>query len=225
MKKENNYGDLLTPYILNYFNIPYQYTLPNIADIICVGSIVSYAADDTLVLGSGLIQEKQKINPNAIYKFVRGPLTRKKIIESGGFCPEIYGDPALLLPFIWKESKKEFDVGLVPHIINYKEAKENYPDYNIIDLKGDPEKVTKEISKCEKIISSSLHGIVVAHAYGIPAAWVKFSQKLSGDDIKFYDYYESVNLKAVLSTVENPIYSTGKYDLKTIKEIFNEMSS
>jgi len=35
----------------------------------------------------------------------------------------------------------------------------------------------------------------VAHAYGIPAVWVKFSNKLFGDNIKFYDYFASVGIK------------------------------
>jgi hypothetical protein len=41
--------------------------------------------------------------------------------------------------------------------------------------------------------SSSSHGIIV-HAYGIPAVWQKFSNKVFGDDIKYQDYMESVEV-------------------------------
>lgn len=223
MKKENNYGDLLSPYIFEHFNIPYVYSELEDADTICIGSIVVHAKKNTLVLGSGLIKAKQKPNPLANYKFVRGPLTRNKILNLGGTCPKIYGDPALLLPLLWKSSKKEYEIGIVPHIYNYNEVKEKYPSYKIIDLTKDPKTITEEITSCKKIISSSLHGIIVSHAYNIPAAWVKFEKKLVGDDIKFKDYYESFNKDPILSTVESPVFTEANFDISTIVNIFKDL--
>ena len=223
MRAPKNYGDLLTPYIFNHFNIPYEFSPIETANTLCIGSIVKHTKENTLVLGSGLISKKQNPHPKANYKFVRGPYTRQKIIESGGVCPEIYGDAALLLPVIWEEKEKEYDVGIIPHIINYKEVKEKYQGYRIIDLTQDPKTVTEEITKCKKIISSSLHGIIVAHAYNIPAAWVKFSNKLVGDDIKFYDHYMCDNKEPILSTVETPKFQDFNFDTNSIKNIFESL--
>lgn len=220
MKKENNYGDLLTPYIFDHFNIPYVYTDVKEANTLCIGSIIVHAKKDTLVLGSGLIKKKQQPSPLADYRIVRGPLTRNRILELGGSCPEIYGDPALLLPLIWEPSTKEHEIGIVPHIYNYTEVKEKYSSYKIIDLTKDPKTVTQEITSCKKIISSSLHGIIVSHAYGIPAAWVKFETKLVGDDIKFKDYYASFNKDAILSTVEMPVFTEAEFDISKLVDIF-----
>jgi pyruvyltransferase len=61
-------------------------------------------------------------------------------------------------------------------------------------MTNDIEAKTIEFLACEQIISSSLHGLIVAHAYGIPAVWQKFSNQVFGDDIKYQDYMESVGL-------------------------------
>lgn len=223
---KNNYGDILTPLLFDYFKIPYEFTSSTKhANIISIGSIASKARPHTIVLGSGFISTNDKVEPRANYKFVRGPMTRKKIIDAGGSCPEIFGDPALLLPLIISESEKEHEVGIIPHYIDYHEVKKAHPNSYIVNLQtNDPVKTTKEITKCKKVISSSLHGLIVAHAYGIPAAWVKFSNNLVGDDFKFYDYAESVKIKNFeLSTLQSPKFYHEEFDTKKISEIFKEL--
>src|SRR5690606_38482184 len=72
---------------------------------------------------------------------------------------------------------------------------QNEKEVLLIDLMtNDIEATTDLFLSCERIVSSSLHGLIVAHAYGIPAVWVQFSDKLFGDGIKFQDYFESVKL-------------------------------
>lgn len=228
MNGRPNFGDQLTPYVFNYFNIPHLMSAKlGKCQAMCIGSIAHKATDDMIVLGSGLMfANKYPINPNADYRFVRGPYTRQKILDAGGTCPEIYGDPAMLLPLFCEESKKEYDVGIVPHYVDYEYVKQTYPKYKVIDvINTDPLVVAKEISKCEKIISSSLHGIIAAHAYDIPAAWVKFSDNIKGDDIKFKDHYAALNLPLVLSTVDNPIFTTGNYNTSKIEQIFKDFKN
>lgn len=222
--KPNNFGDMLTPHILLHLGIAYQYA-ENIADAdtICVGSIARMATDGMTVFGSGSIRISEQLNPKAIWKFVRGPWTRRNVIRQGGTCPEIYGDAALLLPLFCPESDKQYDVGIVPHYADYDYVLRKYAaDYHIINVvNSDPLAVAREITKCRKIISSSLHGIICAHAYHIPAAWVNFS-KLHGDGIKFVDHYASFGLLGSLSTVKRPAFTVPEViNLDSIVEAFD----
>lgn len=226
--KDKNFGDLLTPHILNFFNIQYNYiNSAKLADCLCVGSIAHWSSPNKIMLGSGIITADSKISPDANWKFVRGPQTRKRIINAGGRCPEIYGDPGLLLSLLCKESQKEFDVGIVPHFVDYQYVKNKYPQFKIINVIDDnPINVAKEISKCRYIISSSLHGIIAAHSYNIPAAWVKFSNNVYGDDIKFIDYFESVNIdNDMLSTFDSPKFTKGIFNLDPIINIFKSLGA
>lgn len=225
-KGQGNFGDILTPFILNYFNIKYEYTnhYKN-ANAISVGSIARRAGNRVKVLGSGIISRTDKLSANADWKFVRGPYTRERVRFFGGDCPEVYGDPALLLPLIVEPSQKKYEVGIVPHNVDYSYVLENYNN-NIIPLgTKNYTNVIDKITQCESIISSSLHGIICAHAYGIPAAWVKSNTKLKGDNIKFEDYFASVNIDSVQSTYDNPVFiEPGTINLTPIINIFKELA-
>lgn len=218
-EKIHNFGDILTPKIMEHYSIKFEFAKENY-NLICVGSIANKATKNCLVLGSGIAWEKVKLNPNANYKFVRGPLTRNAVLNSGGYCPELYGDPALLLPKICSESKKEYDLGIIPHYKEYNLLKNKYPNHKIINLNNpNPLEVVKEITKCRKTISSSLHGIICSHAYNIPCAWVKFSDLIIGDDTKYKDHFASISLEAHLSSINEPIFTNKKISDSQISDI------
>ena len=65
-------------------------------------------------------------------------------------------------------------------------------DINIIDVTQPIEKVIDEINKCEMTLSSSLHGIIISHAYNIKCMWVQISRKIVGNLFKYRDYYCSI---------------------------------
>jgi pyruvyltransferase len=223
-----NFGDILSPYIFDYFGIPYvEAKNHNESNIICIGSIARLAKENEIAVGSGIIRRTETVHPQSIWKSCRGPLTRDRILASNNTCPPIYGDPALLLPLFCKESKKEHKIGIIPHYQHYKHIVKEYKNkHHVIDIcNPNPLVVAKEITKCEKIISTSLHGIICAHAYGIPAAWVDCTKrKLHGDNVKFYDHYRSVGLEAKLSTIENPKYTVPiKYNINNLVEVFRSL--
>jgi len=147
-----------------------------------------------VVWGSGIISLKDDFEKPKKILAVRGPLTRRLCIEKGFTCPELYGDPAILLPKFYsaKNNIKKYEVGLIPHYINYQFAKEIFgqdPRTRIIDVTQPVEKVIDDIVECKSTVSGSLHGLIVSHAYDIPSTWIEFGEPLMGDGTKFHDYF------------------------------------
>jgi pyruvyltransferase len=81
---------------------------------------------------------------------------------------------------------KKHKVGFCPHYIDKETSK--HRDKHFIDIQSDWRVVVDEIVSCESIISSSLHGLVIAEAYGIPSRWEVCSNKVIGGEFKFRDY-------------------------------------
>lgn len=165
-----------------------------------IGSILHFALKDDAVWGSGFICDNETCieKPKQIYA-VRGQLSRQILLNHGIPCPEIYGDPALLFPrYYYPIVEKKYDLGIVPHYVDYKnENLKNFVSEKIliIDIKSGYQNVITSMLSCKKIVSSALHGIIVADAYGIPAMWLEFSDKVVGNGFKFRDYFLSVQRK------------------------------
>jgi len=174
-----------------------------------IGSILSFADSKTIVWGSGF-RENETLSeiPHKICA-VRGPLTRKKLLELGVSCPEVYGDPALLMPkFYQPKNLKKVKLGIIPHYVDQdnpwiKKIASN-KDVKIIDIRGGHFDFIDQVYSCEYIASSSLHGIIVADAYGIPSTWLKLSNKIIGGNFKFDDYFASVGRNEETSLIVNP---------------------
>lgn len=134
--KPGNFGDILTPVILDHYGYAYKYSQPEEANTIMVGSIAKFSKPGMLVLGSGIMTEYARVCPDSNWVWARGPRTRKRVIEVGGTCPEIYGDPALLLPRIYNPTmiEKKYEVGIIPHYVDYDQVKKEFSDANVIKL-------------------------------------------------------------------------------------------
>jgi pyruvyltransferase len=207
--RSSNFGDQLTPYLIEKITgrrvvyVPQPNTFQERTDpvLMVTGSILSSFVHCAVVWGNGYAWSHEEVHQPLAIAAVRGPYTRKKLIDKGIDCPEVYGDPALLLPFLYDPCcKPQFELGIIPHMIDIDQAYHQYADQIsrnnalIIDLTWPIEKVIDSICMCKRTISSSLHGLIVSHAYGIPSKWVKLSNKVIGDDFKFHDYLKSVGM-------------------------------
>jgi hypothetical protein len=199
---QENFGDWITPYLVKRITGREVTTMTDSAvahgpAVLAAGSIMRLCGPTTIVWGSGIRDRDQHISAGKLVRSVRGPLTRQRVLDVGGECPPIYGDPALLLPRFYSPSTgPKYALGIIPHVSQYRRVRElfnNEADVAIVDLSTtDIEGVVDEIAACEYVVSSSLHGIIVSNAYGIPVRWIKFDNNIRGDDTKFYDHFASI---------------------------------
>lgn len=159
------------------------------------GSVLHRCLENDVLWGVGLNNPKfhfLKMFPRRIdIRGVRGPLTASFVQHSlGRKPPPVVGDPGLLVgelfPDLGGAISQEHPVGVIHHFNDAVASRRD--DVFYIDPLRDPIEVLPDIRKCELIVSSSLHGIIVAESYGIPARWLKTN---SVPHFKYLDYYLS----------------------------------
>jgi len=193
--------------------------------VLGIGSILHFSAKNSQIWGSGLI-EKKSIAANCEYYAVRGKYTRNELLARGCHVPEIYGDPGLLTPKYFPNTKlsPSKKIGIIPHYVEYDmineifEKNENSDEIELIDLRNSTQQVLSKILNCENILSSSLHGIIVPQAYGIKTLRISLSDKIYGDGIKYMDYFDSVGIQEYKPMCFNESNLNGK----NLQEYFNQ---
>ncbi|UAB84828.1 polysaccharide pyruvyl transferase family protein [Zunongwangia sp. SCSIO 43204] len=209
MRDNYNWGDdinfILGEKLSGKKVIPYQYSIiKNHTNYLFIGSIIQwYCNSKSIIWGSGLIDDVKSLPKPKKVLAVRGPLTRNALIKCGIDCPEVYGDPAMLLPLIYNPKREIlYKIGIILH---YSE-RENFEfvvpkgytksDVLLIDI-GEYGKWTDFLDKvisCEIILSSSLHGVIVSEAYNIPNLWTCFDHdSFKRKTFKYIDFYMSIN--------------------------------
>ena len=178
------------------------YALLPVKSYQCIGSMLGrYGNKKIEVWGSGFIDDEVELStpPERIH-LVRGPLTRRRLMEQGYDCPEKYGDPVLLVSRYYQPTvQKKYALGIIPHYIDsHNPVLEGYcrqhSDTLLISMQGygDWREIPDKICSCERIVSSSLHGLIVSDSYGVPNAWIQLSNDILGGDFKYLDYFASV---------------------------------
>ena len=75
--------------------------------------------------------------------------------------------------------------------------------------------------ECEAIVSSSLHGLVIAESFGIRSTWMKLSENLAGGEFKFHDYFLGTGRAKVSPLMANDFneFNIKKYEIPKISDI------
>lgn len=201
--KVPNWGDTLNKYLLEKISgAPVVLCKSRTQQhVVGVGSIVNKANANSVVWGAGLAKPEhiRKASPGQI-NCVRGPLTRNVLQKGGYSCPEVYGDPCILLRRYYqpKCTEKRYKLGIIPHIADKNHplvtALGQCPEVKVIDIQQDIEPFIDDLVQCDVIASSSLHGIIAADTYGIANTHLVLSDNLAGGEFKFNDYHLGIGV-------------------------------
>lgn len=211
-----NWGDDLNVYLIEKVSgkkvVMYPYSREK--HVLGIGSILHRAKDNSIVWGSGFISKESGTTKKIDIRLLRGPLTSEKLN-----CEQVeFGDPGVCIrKFYNPVVEKKFKYGLIPHHVdknnsNLKKWLER-DDVLFIDIQQDIEPFIDQLLSCEKIISSSLHGLIASDSYSIPNIHVIFSDKLLGGQFKFDDYALGISGKK-----RQPIIVTDETTIENLSE-------
>ncbi len=204
-----NWGDVIAPYIIEAFAGDSALNMPRAAGRhLVVGSILHRLRQGDQVWGCGVISDAHmKVPEGVVFHAVRGPLTRAVLLRDGAEVPEVYGDPALLMPSLMqvKTPRVTHKRGILAHYVDAASvAHLADAQTRIIDICGPVKEVIRAVASCEELLASSLHGLILGDLYCQRAAWLTLEggRRLVGRDFKFRDYLLSTDREPVPTPLE-----------------------
>lgn len=230
--KYANFGDRLTSLLLKRFTgLDSEWSQPHGADLVMVGSIMHHLPKHFkgVIAGIGKLHETtSNIFPEAKTIGLRGYLSAKGI--KGNIA---IGDPALLADELVPLVDKEYDLGIVPHWSDDQLAQTPvFQQFKplIIDVTDDPLWVITQICRCHKIVTSSLHGAILADAFGIPrrielAPRMKTHPHEEGGVFKWRDYLSSIGEELELGKTKQADYDKIIDKQHELYDLFTEIGS
>lgn len=203
-KAEPNFGDAINPLIVAHVSgRVVEHCGPRKADLFAIGSMLQVVkrtqkeprkhGAKLCVWGTGLLNPffGHDFLDNVEVALVRGPITAALLKRE----MTQFGDPGLLvsdvLPF---RGERQDRIGIVPHLSLMEDADvlafaASDPAYLLIDPRADAADVCLQIASCAHVFASSLHGLIMADAYGVPNTWITPTGQ---SWLKYLDYAASV---------------------------------
>ncbi|WP_130866409.1 polysaccharide pyruvyl transferase family protein [Acidipropionibacterium timonense] len=220
-----NFGDQLSPLLVSQlFGLTIKHSGINAADLVAVGSLLEgvedLAQERPFIWGSGFIRPGQDWRGGPVrVRAVRGMLSYERL-SSQVRGPVALGDPGLLVDRALRggvsRSTSSSVVGLIPHFTELDSARvmtlRQAHGVEVISPLAPVETVVSRIAACRLVMSSSLHGLIVADSLGVPNAWMEPSESVDGGRYKFDDYYSAFGVRreprdpnAILADVDRAV--------------------
>jgi hypothetical protein len=105
------------------------------------------------------------------------------------------GDAGFLIPFLFPEfqyqqDKADIEKCLILHFYDQEDnGRVDLPEEALLPVVQPWPTMVGNITRCKMLVSSSLHGVILADAFGVPVRWMHKATSVSPD--KFYDYFQS----------------------------------
>lgn len=202
-----NFGDTLSLPLLRHFAAgPVRRAeKTDTGKVVAVGSVMHYIRPGDVVWGTGVQEDRRYSAAQTRFVAVRGPISRAAI--DNATVPRVYGDPGMLLPLVYDPVVEvRYDVGVVPHYLDAQLSRQRHPDALHISVERDWRHVVRQIKSCRQIIATSLHGVIVAEAYGLPVVWHgSYSRNLVSVNLKFQDYFLGTGRDCQVPGVVDPL--------------------
>ena len=235
---EYNFGDVLNTLIFkDFWHLNFTHCKASRCDCVAIGSILALLLTNKFTIGRRLrkiFKKPVKVwgsgfsreDPTGCAKMmrrldvyaVRGKTTLKRLQKYTGksLSSVVLGDPGLLASklYDYKNLPKKYELGIIPHYVDQDSPflqNINVENSIVIDVTQPVEQTLKQIAQCKHIISSAMHGLIVADSFGIPNIRMVLSDKIMGGDYKFIDYYSAFDMEMptpVIMTPETRINST-----------------
>lgn len=240
---KSNFGDEMAVWILSRMtNAELLYVNGNQnGKLLTIGSILNhYALNGDYIWGSGINGKLLDSNGEIYFTpyvrqlnvyAVRGELTRNFLLSKNIICPEVYGDPGLLFSHLYPEYKYKPKKGKVKIFSHYHDK--SYFNNNkfiiennitIIHADWDFNRILDEVLECEFLMSTALHGLIIADSFNIPNRYLRISEH--ENMFKFDDYYSGTNRhnykygKSIKDALDLGGVDFGNYDINILLNSF-----
>lgn len=203
-RRINNFGDLIGPVLVERIASAERLGTST-GRLLTVGSIMHFAREGDVVWGSGIngkVARHEHVFRCLDVRAVRGPVTRARLAEMGIDAPDVYGDPALLVPDLFPDLPRgsmepSSDYVLIPNLHDVPRFA-GHP--NFMSPREDWVTVAERIRSSRFVVGSSLHGLILADAYGVPAVRLR---SISEPPFKYDDYAAGVSRPAALEAFDD----------------------
>ncbi len=196
-----NFGDELNRHLRRLLGFRSEYTSLERCELVGAGSVLETVRrrrrEPVAVWGSGFLHGGGSEGSDSHrYLAVRGKLTAARLPHAD---IRAIGDPGLLArDLVQQVEQVPGTIARVPHYSDraapFVRVMARFDHVRIINVYDEPLQVVGEIAGCSFVLSSSLHGLVVADSLGIPNAWIKLSNRVLGGDFKLRDYYSCFDM-------------------------------
>lgn len=179
---EPNFGDVLNPLLFERLcGVSLEWVEREEADLFAIGSLAEMVPRGYkgFVIGTGAMFDEPIEMGGANVLALRGVLTARL----AGLHPPLLADLGLLASDLAPNVRRDVAIGTVRAVSDPRP-----PIGLALDPAGDPEAMIAAAASCQRIVSSSLHGLILADALGIPSMWDPHPLYYESTGFKFRDY-------------------------------------